>query len=51
MVHKVKAVIAMKKNAPVSVETILVPDPGPGEALVDILTCGVCHTDLHYKQG
>ncbi|KRE67534.1 S-(hydroxymethyl)mycothiol dehydrogenase [Arthrobacter sp. Soil736] len=51
MVHKVKAVIAKEKNAPVSVETILVPDPGPGEALVDILTCGVCHTDLHYKQG
>ena len=51
MVHKVKAVIAKEKNAPVSVETILVPDPGPGEALVDILTCGVCHTDLHYKLG
>ena len=51
MVHKVRAVIAKEKNAPVSIETILVPDPGPGEALVDILTCGVCHTDLHYKQG
>jgi S-(hydroxymethyl)mycothiol dehydrogenase len=51
MVHKVQAVIAREKNAPVSLETILVPDPGPGEALVDILTCGVCHTDLHYKQG
>ena len=51
MVHKVKAVVVREKNAPVSLETILVPDPGPGEALVDILTCGVCHTDLHYKQG
>ncbi|TJY70422.1 S-(hydroxymethyl)mycothiol dehydrogenase [Arthrobacter sp. CAU 1506] len=51
MVHKVRAVVALEKNAPVSIETILVPDPGPGEALVDILTCGVCHTDLHYKQG
>jgi S-(hydroxymethyl)mycothiol dehydrogenase len=51
MVHKVKAVVAKEKNAPVSLETILVPDPGPGEALVDILTCGACHTDLHYKQG
>ncbi|MDN4646591.1 S-(hydroxymethyl)mycothiol dehydrogenase, partial [Arthrobacter sp. PsM3] len=48
MVHKVKAVIAREKNGPVSVETILVPDPRPGEALVDILTCGVCHTDLDY---
>ena len=51
MVHKVQAVVIKEKNAPVSLETILVPDPGPGEALVDILTCGVCHTDLHYKQG
>ena len=51
MVHKVQAVVVKEKDAPVSLETILVPDPGPGEALVDILTCGVCHTDLHYKQG
>jgi S-(hydroxymethyl)mycothiol dehydrogenase len=33
------------------VETILVPDPGPGEALVRIQACGVCHTDLHYREG
>ncbi|WP_026555034.1 S-(hydroxymethyl)mycothiol dehydrogenase [Arthrobacter sp. 35W] len=51
MVHKVQGVIARSKGAPVTVETILVPDPGPGEALVDILTSGVCHTDLHYKLG
>ncbi|WP_125613243.1 S-(hydroxymethyl)mycothiol dehydrogenase [Specibacter cremeus] len=51
MVHRVKAVVAKAKGQPVSVETILVPDPGPGEALVDIETCGVCHTDLHYKLG
>ncbi|MDP9695711.1 UNVERIFIED_ORG: Zn-dependent alcohol dehydrogenase, partial [Arthrobacter globiformis] len=30
MVHKVKAVVVRAKDAPVSVETILVPDPGPG---------------------
>ncbi|MHA7277117.1 S-(hydroxymethyl)mycothiol dehydrogenase [Arthrobacter sp. Hz1] len=51
MVHRVQAVVVREKNAPAGIETILVPDPGPGEALVDILTCGVCHTDLHYKQG
>ncbi len=50
-VHKVKGAVVLSKNAPVTIETILVPDPGPGEALVDILTSGVCHTDLHYKQG
>jgi S-(hydroxymethyl)mycothiol dehydrogenase len=49
--HEVRAVVVKAKNEPVSVETILVPDPGPGEALVDVLTCGVCQTDLHYKAG
>lgn len=51
MAHSVKGVVVMEKDAPATVVTIRVPDPGPGEALVDILTCGVCHTDLHYKQG
>ncbi|MEE2523418.1 S-(hydroxymethyl)mycothiol dehydrogenase [Pseudarthrobacter sp. J75] len=51
MVHKVKGVVALSKGAPVTLETILVPEPGPGEALVDVLTSGVCHTDLHYKLG
>lgn len=51
MSQKVKAVIARAKDAPVETVTIVVPDPGPGEAVVDILTCGVCHTDLHYKLG
>jgi len=32
-------------------ETVLIPDPGPGEAVVDIAACGVCHTDLHYREG
>lgn len=50
-VHRVRGVVVREKGAPASVETILVPEPGPGEALVDVLTCGVCHTDLHYKQG
>ncbi|GAB2886519.1 S-(hydroxymethyl)mycothiol dehydrogenase [Nocardioides pacificus] len=49
--HKVKGVVARAKGQPVSLETILVPDPGPGEALVKIQACGVCHTDLHYREG
>ncbi|MFC0581115.1 S-(hydroxymethyl)mycothiol dehydrogenase [Micrococcoides hystricis] len=51
MAYTVKGVVVKAKNEPVSVENIIVPDPGPGEAVVDILTCGVCHTDLHYKEG
>ena len=51
MANQVKGVIAAAKGAPVSVETITVPDPGPGEALVRVQACGVCHTDLHYREG
>jgi S-(hydroxymethyl)mycothiol dehydrogenase len=51
MAHQVRAVVALAKGAPVSLETIIVPDPGPGEALVKIQACGVCHTDLHYREG
>ncbi len=51
MAHEVRGVVAKAKGAPVAIETILVPDPGPGEALVDVLACGVCHTDLHYREG
>ena len=42
---------AREKGAPVTVETIVVPDPGPGEAVVAVKACGVCHTDLHYREG
>ncbi|PWI41716.1 S-(hydroxymethyl)mycothiol dehydrogenase [Streptomyces sp. ICBB 8177] len=49
--QQVRAVVAKAKNAPVSIETINVPDPGPGEAVVKVQACGVCHTDLHYREG
>src|ERR1041385_1048047 len=51
MPNRVRAVIARAKDAPVEVVTIVVPDPGPGEALVAVQACGVCHTDLHYREG
>ncbi|MEU4603870.1 S-(hydroxymethyl)mycothiol dehydrogenase [Kribbella sp. NPDC023972] len=47
----VKGVIARSKGAPVEVVDIVVPDPGPGEAVVRVQACGVCHTDLHYREG
>jgi S-(hydroxymethyl)mycothiol dehydrogenase len=49
--QQVKAVVAMAEKQPVSIETIVIPDPGPGEAVVKIAACGVCHTDLHYREG
>jgi S-(hydroxymethyl)mycothiol dehydrogenase len=49
--QQVQGVVARSQGAPVSLETVLVPDPGPGEALVQVQACGVCHTDLHYREG
>ena len=51
MADGVQGVIARQKGAPVEVTTILVPEPGPGEALVRVQASGVCHTDLHYREG
>ena len=51
MPQQVRGVVAHKKGDPVTVETVVVPDPGPGEAVVKVQACGVCHTDLHYREG
>jgi S-(hydroxymethyl)mycothiol dehydrogenase len=48
---EVRGVIARGKGEPVELTTIVVPDPGPGEAVVKVQACGVCHTDLHYREG
>ncbi|GAA3130398.1 S-(hydroxymethyl)mycothiol dehydrogenase [Nonomuraea salmonea] len=51
MPYEVQGVVARGKGQEVSLETVLVPDPGPGEAVVNVQACGVCHTDLHYREG
>ncbi|MET7461556.1 S-(hydroxymethyl)mycothiol dehydrogenase [Nonomuraea sp. NPDC005501] len=51
MPYEVRGVIARGKGREVSVENVIVPDPGPGEAVVAVQACGVCHTDLHYREG
>src|SRR2546426_6215574 len=51
MSEQVRGVVAKAVKEPVSVETIVVPDPGPGEVKVRVQACGVCHTDLHYREG
>ena len=47
----VRGVISRKKGEPVEVTDVVIPDPGPGDVVVDILACGVCHTDLTYREG
>ncbi|WP_155288671.1 alcohol dehydrogenase catalytic domain-containing protein, partial [Rhodococcoides fascians] len=51
MPQQVRAVVAKSKGEPVSIETITIPDPGPNDVVVTIAACGVCHTDLHYREG
>ncbi len=51
MSQTVQGVIAPAKGAPVELVDIVVPEPGPGEAVVKVDACGVCHTDLHYREG
>ncbi|PKW17090.1 S-(hydroxymethyl)mycothiol dehydrogenase [Saccharopolyspora spinosa] len=51
MSQEVRGVVSLAQGKPVTVETIVVPGPGPGEAVVRVQACGVCHTDLHYREG
>jgi S-(hydroxymethyl)mycothiol dehydrogenase len=51
MSQTVKGVVARNEGAPVELVDVVVPDPGPGEAVVDVAACGVCHTDVHYRDG
>ncbi|NJQ08700.1 S-(hydroxymethyl)mycothiol dehydrogenase [Streptomyces lonarensis] len=51
MAQTVRGVIARGKGLPVELTDIVVPDPGPGDAVVRIQACGVCHTDYHYREG
>jgi Zn-dependent alcohol dehydrogenase len=51
MPPQVRGVIARTQGAPVEVATITIPDPGPGEVVVRVQACGVCHTDLTYREG
>ncbi|MGH8920850.1 MAG: S-(hydroxymethyl)mycothiol dehydrogenase [Actinomycetes bacterium] len=51
MAQQVRGVVARAKGEPVTIETVTVPDPGPGEAVITVQACGVCHTDLHYREG
>ncbi|MYL02893.1 MAG: S-(hydroxymethyl)mycothiol dehydrogenase, partial [Acidimicrobiaceae bacterium] len=47
----VRGVVSMAVGEPVTITDVVIPEPGPGEAVVSIQACGVCHTDLHYREG
>jgi S-(hydroxymethyl)mycothiol dehydrogenase len=51
MSQSVRGVISRAKGKPVEVVDVVVPDPGAGEVVVEVAACGVCHTDLTYRDG
>lgn len=51
MTQTVRGVVSLEKKAPVELVDIVIPDPGPGEVVVDVIACGVCDTDLIYRDG
>ena len=51
MPQTVRGVVSMAVGEPVTITDVVIPEPGPGEAVVSIQACGVCHTDLHYREG
>lgn len=51
MSFSVSGIIAREKGAPVEKATVIVPDPGANDVIVTIQACGVCHTDLAYRDG
>ncbi|MEV0028083.1 S-(hydroxymethyl)mycothiol dehydrogenase [Nocardia sp. NPDC050793] len=51
MSETVRGVIARTIGAPVELVDVVIPDPGPHDVVVRVQACGVCHTDLHYREG
>ncbi|MGH1562548.1 alcohol dehydrogenase AdhP [Mumia sp. DW29H23] len=51
MSDAMRAATVTSFGAPLEVKEWELPVPGPGEALVRVLTTGVCHTDLHAAHG
>lgn len=51
MSQTVRGVISREKGKPVEMTDIVIPDPGANDVVVAITACGVCHTDLTYRDG
>lgn len=51
MPRRVRGAVVRAAGEPAETAEVVVPDPGPGEAVVEVAACGVCRTDLHYQKG
>jgi hypothetical protein len=43
---KITAAVARGPKLPFTLEELMLEEPGPGEVLVQVVACGICHTDL-----
>ena len=48
---KMRAAVLEEFGEPLKVQEVDLADPGPGEVLVRLVACGVCHTDLYTASG
>lgn len=51
MAKTMKAAVVRAFGAPLSIDEVPIPEPGPGMIQVAIRASGVCHTDLHAAEG
>lgn len=48
---KMRAAVLRKLRTKLKIERLPIPEPGPGEILIKVVACGVCHSDLHAIDG
>ncbi|MGA7266114.1 MAG: alcohol dehydrogenase catalytic domain-containing protein, partial [Aestuariivirga sp.] len=51
MTGTMKAAVLRTIGTLLKIETLPIPEPGPGEVLIKVHACGVCHSDLHAVEG
>jgi S-(hydroxymethyl)glutathione dehydrogenase/alcohol dehydrogenase len=51
MTHTARAAVLHTAGQPLTLHTITLADPGPGEVLVRTMSTGICGTDLHFTGG
>jgi len=51
MAKTMNAAVLREIGAKLGIEKLPIPEPGPGEILVQVSACGVCHSDLHAIDG
>ena len=51
MPKTMRAAVLRELKTPLKIEAVAMPEPGPGEVLIKVAACGVCHSDVHAVDG